>query len=82
MAVITVTDEWTEVTDGDETTDTLVQVGKNMRMALGDTTARTYANGTPVSWGQLVAVPAGVIMSLITLPGQSWPAWKEEGFSA
>lgn len=81
MAVVTVTDAWTELTDGTETTDTLVQIGKDMKVALGDTTGRTYANATPMQWGQLVSVPAGVIMSAICNTGNSYPAWVEVGFS-
>jgi hypothetical protein len=81
MAVVTVTDSFTEITDGNETTDTLVQIGKNMRSAVGATGSRTYANATPMSFGQLVIIPAGVQFSLIAVSGQSWPAWKETGFS-
>jgi hypothetical protein len=81
MAAIDVTDEWTSLTDGTETTDTVVTVGKDMRVAIGDTTDRTYANASPMAWGQVVIVPAGVVMSAIT-SGGTWPAWVETGFSA
>jgi hypothetical protein len=81
MAVVTVTDSFTEITDGNETTDTLVQIGKNMRVTFGGTSGRTYSNATPMNFGQIVIVPAGVVCHMIAVSGQSWPAWKETGFS-
>ena len=81
MARIPVTDEWTEITDGTETFDTLVRIGDGVRIALGSTSGRTFANATPMTRGQLVNVPAGVAMSGICQDGKSSTAWKEDGFS-
>lgn len=81
MANITVNDTFTEITDGTETTDTLVMVGKDMRSIIGATSGRTYDNAMPLSWGQVIIVPAGVVLRLICASGKSYPAWKESGFS-
>lgn len=82
MPKITVTDQFTTITDGTEATDTLVTVGKDMRGILGSASGRSYDDATPFKWGQIIAIPAGVSFSLIANTGKSWPAWKEVGFSA
>ena len=81
MANVTVTDTPTAITDGTETTDTLIMAGKSMRAIVGSVAGRTYDSAMPLKWGQIVIVPAGVIFSLVCNSGLSYPAWKETGFS-
>lgn len=82
MPKVTITGTITAVTDGTETTDTLVMVGKDMRGIMGSVSGRSYADAMPLKWGQVIAVPAGVLFSLVCSAGKSYPAWKETGFSA
>lgn len=82
MAEITVTDTPTEITDGTETTDTIVSIGMAMRFIVGDPSGRTYGDAMPAEPGQKIIVPAGVIFNLVCAPGRSKSAWKETGFSA
>lgn len=80
---ITVDETATEVTDGAEETDTVVRFGTGgVRMIVGDPSGRTYLDATPVSAGQIIIVPAGVITSAIMPIGKVGAVWKEEGFSA
>jgi len=82
MANITVNDTPTQITDGNETSDTLVMVGKSMRSIVGSPAGRTYDDAMPTQWGQIIIVPSGVVFNLVCVSGKSYPAWRETGFSA
>jgi hypothetical protein len=81
MAVIEVTSSWTELTTSGATTDTLVRIGKDMRITVGATDGKTFSTATPIPFGQIIIVPSGVVLSAITREGTSYPAWVEAGFS-
>jgi hypothetical protein len=79
---ITVTDEFTEITDGTETTDTVIRFGTSgPRMVIGDGSGRSFLDAMPLADGQVIVVPAGVSTSAIMSAGKVGVVWKETGFS-
>lgn len=82
MAKITVTGTATVVTDGTETAGTVISVGRNVRLIMGDTSGRAYEDALPLEFGQVLIIPAGDVAALITETGKTSGAYVESGFGS
>jgi hypothetical protein len=77
MTKYTIDDDGTQVLDGTQTTNTLIRIGDNVRMATGTVGERTYDDMLPLGTGQLFIVPPGVRVTFFTGTDETSVVWTE-----